>query len=263
MTDILSRLFKRIKNKSTPVIEDPIKEKFTSEKFKELEKIIGEPIIDKTHFLQALIHRSFLEQNDDFDVSNERLEFLGDAILNLIVADYLFKRFPYEEEGFLTKVRAKIVNRNTLGEVGEKLTLGSFILVGRNLSESIVNNSKSIVSDAVEALIGAIYLDSGMEACTRFVNKSLVEPIVKDGVYLVDENYKSQLLEYAQGRKLKVPTYRVVQEEGPQHERIFTVEVLIGSKTLGIGKGKNKKNSEQNAAESALKKIRSLNINSD
>ncbi len=263
MTDIFSKLFKRVKFKNPSDVADGIKEKFTPEKFRELENIIGEPIIDKTHFLQALVHRSFLEQNNDFEASNERLEFLGDAILNLIVADYLFHKFPYEEEGFLTKVRAKIVNRNTLGEVGEKLNLSSFILVGRNLSKSVVSNSKSIVSDAVEALIGAIYLDSGMKACTRFVNKFLVEPIVKEGGYLVDENYKSQLLEYAQGRKLKVPTYRVVKEEGPQHDRIFTVEVLVGSKMLGIGKGKNKKNSEQNAAKSALKEIRSLNINSD
>ncbi|MEE9449517.1 MAG: ribonuclease III [Ignavibacteriaceae bacterium] len=263
MTDIFSKLFKRVKYKNPSVVADCIKEKFTPEKFRELENIIGEPIIDKTHFLQALVHRSFLEQNNDFEASNERLEFLGDAILNLIVADYLFHKFPYEEEGFLTKVRAKIVNRNTLGEVGEKLNLSSFILVGRNLSKSVVSSSKSIVSDAVEALIGAIYLDSGMKACTRFVNKFLVEPIVKEGGYLVDENYKSQLLEYAQGRKLKVPTYRVVKEEGPQHDRIFTVEVLVGSKMLGIGKGKNKKNSEQNAAKSALKEIRSLNINSD
>jgi len=263
LVDIFSKLFKRIKHKNVSVVADHIKEKFTPEKFRELEKIIGEPIIDKIHFLQALVHRSFLEQNNDFEASNERLEFLGDAILNLIVADYLFNKFPYEEEGFLTKVRAKIVNRNTLGDVGEKLKLSSFILVGRNLSKSVVNNSKSIVSDAVEALIGAIYLDSGMKACTRFVSKFLVEPIVKDGEYLVDENYKSQLLEYAQGHKLKVPTYSVVKEEGPQHDRIFTVEVLIGGKTLGIGKGKNKKDSEQNAAKSALKEIRSLNINSE
>lgn len=263
MVDIFSKLFKRIKHKNAPVIADHIKEKFTPEKFRELENIIGEPIIDKTYFLQALVHRSFLEQNDDFEASNERLEFLGDAILNLIVADYLFNKFPYEEEGFLTKVRAKIVNRNTLGEAGEKLKLISFILVGRNLSKSMLSNSKSIVSDAVEALIGAIYLDSGMKACTRFVNKFLVEPIVKDGEYLVDENFKSQLLEYAQGRKLKAPTYRVVKEEGPQHDRIFTVEVLLGSKTLGVGTGKNKKDSEQSAAKSALKEIRSLNIDSN
>ena len=263
MLDFFSRLFKRNKHKNTPVIANHVKEKFTPEKFRELENIIGEPIVDETHFLQALVHRSFLEQNDDFEASNERLEFLGDAILNLIVADYLFNKFPYEEEGFLTKVRAKIVNRNTLGDVGEKLNLSGFILIGKNLSKSLLSNSKSIVSDAVEALIGAIYLDSGMEACTRFVNKFLVEPIVKDGEYLVDENYKSQLLEYAQGCKLKAPTYRVVNEEGPQHDRIFTVEVLIEDKTLGVGKGKNKKNSEQHAAKSALKEIRSLNVNPD
>ncbi len=263
MADIFSRLFKKIKLKFTPVVADPIKEKFTPEKFRELENIIGEPIIDKSHYLQALVHRSFLEQNDDFEVSNERLEFLGDAILNLIVADYLFNKFPYEEEGFLTKVRAKIVNRNTLGDVGERIKLDSFILVGRNLSKSLVNNSKSIVSDAVEALIGAIYLDRGMKACTKFVIKFLVKPIVSDGEYLIDENYKSQLLEYAQGCKLKAPTYRVLKEEGPQHDTIFTVEVLIGIKTLGVGEGKNKKVAEQNAAKIALKKIRSINVNSD
>jgi ribonuclease-3 len=263
LADIFSRLFKKIKLKFTPVVADPIKEKFTPEKLRELENIIGEPIIDKSHYLQALVHRSFLEQNDDFEVSNERLEFLGDAILNLIVADYLFNKFPYEEEGFLTKVRAKIVNRNTLGDVGERIKLDSFILVGRNLSKSLVNNSKSIVSDAVEALIGAIYLDSGMQACTKFVIKFLVEPIVNDGEYLIDENYKSQLLEYAQGCKLKAPIYRVLKEEGPQHDTIFTVEVVIGTKTLGVGEGKNKKVAEQNAAKSALKEIRSLNVNSD
>jgi len=263
LADIFSRLFKKIKLKFMPVVADPIKEKFTPEKFRELENIIGVPIIDKSHYLQALVHRSFLEQNNEFEASNERLEFLGDAILNLIVADYLFNKFPYEEEGFLTKVRAKIVNRNTLGDVGERIKLDSFILVGRNLSKSLVNSSKSIVSDAVEALIGAIYLDSGMKACTKFVIKFLVEPIVNDGEYLIDENYKSQLLEYAQGRKLKVPTYRVLKEEGPQHDTIFTVEVLLGSKTLGIGEGKNKKVAEQNAAKSALKEIRSLNVNSD
>ena len=153
MAEIFSRLFKKIKLKFTPVVADTIKEKFTPEKLRELENIIGEPIIDKSHYLQALVHRSFLEQNDDFEASNERLEFLGDAILNLIVADYLFNKFPYEEEGFLTKVRAKIVNRNTLGDVGERIKLDSFILVGRNLSKSLVTNSKSIVSDAVEALI--------------------------------------------------------------------------------------------------------------
>jgi len=225
LLDFFSRLFKKNKHKNTPVIANHVKEKFTPEKLRELENIIGEPIVDETHFLQALVHRSFLEQNDDFEASNERLEFLGD--------------------------------------VGEKLNLSGFILIGKNLSKSLLSNSKSIVSDAVEALIGAIYLDSGMEACTRFVNKFLVEPIVKDGEYLVDENYKSQLLEYAQGCKLKAPTYRVVNEEGPQHDRIFTVEVLIEDKTLGVGKGKNKKNSEQHAAKSALKEIRSLNVNPD
>lgn len=263
MADFFPRLFKKIKLKFTPVVADPIKEKFTPEKFRELENIIGEPIIDKSHYLQALVHRSFLEQNDDFEASNERLEFLGDAILNFIVADYLFNKFPDEEEGFLTKVRAKIVNRNTLGDVGERIKLDSFILVGKNLSKSLVTNSKSIVSDAVEALIGAIYLDSGMKASTKFVIKFLVEPIVNDGEYLIDENYKSQLLEYAQGCKLKVPTYLVVKEEGPQHDRIFTVEVHIGNTSLGLGKGKNKKVAEQNAAKSALQKIRSANVSSN
>ena len=184
MVYILSKLFRKLKYKSTPVIANQIRKKLTPQKFRELESIIGEVIKDETHFLQAFVHRSFLEQNSEFESSNERLEFLGDAILNLIVADYLFKKFPYEEEGFLTKVRAKIVNRNTLAEAGTKLNLNRFILVGNNLSKNMLNNSKSIVSDTVESLIGAIYLDSGMKVSARFVIKFLIEPIVNLGQYV-------------------------------------------------------------------------------
>ncbi len=113
--------------------------------------------------LKLLIHRSFLEENETFTFSNERLEFLGDSVLNLIIGEYLFNKFPNEEEGFLTKVRAKMVNRNALSLVAENLNLGELLIISSNVPKSITHNSKSILSDALEALIGAVYLDRGIE----------------------------------------------------------------------------------------------------
>ena len=224
----------------------------TPAQLRSLEKLIGNKINNQKFYVQALIHRSFLEHNEEVDLSNERLEFLGDSVLNLIIGEYLFKKYPDEEEGFLTKVRAKIVNRKTLGETGERLKLGDYLLLGSNLTRGTVYNSKSILSDTFEALIGAVYLDSGLQACELFLLKSLIKPIMKMGEHLIDENYKSQLLEYAQANKMEIPYYEVVNEEGPQHDRIFTVKVYVGKEISGTGKGKSKKSAEQNAAHEAM-----------
>ncbi|GIV45795.1 MAG: ribonuclease 3 [Ignavibacterium sp.] len=227
----------------------------TAQQFSDLEKIIGYPIKDQSHYIQALIHRSFLEELDEDDASNERLEFLGDAVLSLITAEYLFHLYPDKDEGFLTKVRAKIVNRNSLAESAEEIGLVKFLLINQNLSNTFSRGAKTVLSDAFEALVGALYLDQGLDACRIFVRKVLIDPIVEAGEHLVDENYKSQLLEYAQANKLELPNYKVIKEEGPQHERTFTVQVSVGDKIVGIGKGKNKKSAEQNAAQKAIEKI--------
>jgi ribonuclease-3 len=225
------------------------------EKFAALEKITGVSIQNQSYYIQALTHRSYLESNDDREISNERLEFLGDSVLSLIVAQFLFEEFPDENEGFLTKIRAKFVNRNSVSNAAERLGIADFIFIGDNLSRKFINNSKTVLADTMEALIGAIFLDSGIEECRKFIFKFLIEPNIQDDDYLVDENYKSQLLEYTQANKIPTPLYEVINEEGPQHERIFTVRVSVSENEAGIGKGKNKKTAEQNAARIALKKI--------
>jgi ribonuclease-3 len=251
---IFSRI-KKIFNRRVTQKNKLSKRLLTAKQFSDLEKIIGYPIKDQSHYIQALIHRSFLEELDEEDASNERLEFLGDAVLSLITAEYLFHLYPDKDEGFLTKVRAKIVNRNSLAESAEEIGLVKFLLINQNLSNTFSRGAKTVLSDAFEALVGALYLDQGLDACRIFIRKVLIDPIVEAGEHLVDENYKSQLLEYAQANKLELPNYKVIKEEGPQHERTFTVQVSVGDKIVGTGKGKNKKSAEQNAAQKAMEKI--------
>lgn len=256
----ISRLFDFFKPLKKDFISSEIKTSFPPEKFNQLEKIIGTSIDNKNIYVEALIHRSFLEENNQFSFSNERLEFLGDSVLNLIIGEYLFDKFPNEEEGFLTKVRAKLVNRSALSLTAEQLKLSELLILSNNVPKSVANSSKSMLSDALEALIGAIYIDKGIDTCKKFIQKNILEPALKSGEHLVDENYKSQLLEYAQANKLDIPVYQILSEEGPHHDKTFTTEVLIDGKVLGKGKGKSKKEAEQNAACEALKKIESSEI---
>jgi ribonuclease III len=251
----ISRLFDLFKPQKKDFTSKEIQFSFPQEKFNQLEKVIGTTIGNKKIYLEALIHRSYLEENEQFSLSNERLEFLGDSVLNLIIGEYLFNKFPQEEEGFLTKVRAKMVNRNALSLVADNLNMGELLIISSSVPKSITHNSKSMLSDALEALIGAIYLDKGLETCQKFIQKNILEPALKNGEHLVDENYKSQLLEYAQANKLNIPVYQIVSEEGPHHDKTFIAEVIIGEKVLGEGKGKSKKEAEQNAAQVALKKV--------
>jgi ribonuclease-3 len=237
--------------KKTPV-RNHTQHSLSKKKFRELERLIGARIKNHTFFTQALVHRSYLEENEDYMFSNERLEYLGDSVLNLVIGEYLFSKFPEEEEGFLTKVRAKMVNRNALNIAAENIRLADFLLLSSNVSQNVISNSKSILSDAFEALIGAVYLDSGLDACKKFITRVIADPILEEGEHLIDENYKSQLLEFSQANKLKTPVYEIIEEEGPHHARIFTVEVLIGGVKYGVGRGMSKKSAEQNAARIAL-----------
>ncbi len=249
---LLSWLLNKIKKRGAEKSTKKISKLLTPEKFSELEELVGFHIKNRSYFIQALMHRSFLEQNTEYDLSNERLEFLGDAVLNLIVAEYLYQTFPAKDEGFLTKIRAKLVNRMALADAAERIDLSKYLLVSKNLSNSFTNGSRTVLCDAVEALIGAIYLDNGLNASKDFINKVLIVPNTKEGEYLVDENYKSQLLEFAQAGKMDNPVYSVVNEEGPQHNRIFTIKVTINNIDYGVGTGRNKKSAEQKAAHAAL-----------
>jgi ribonuclease-3 len=232
-------------NNETPVI-DPIK-------LIKLKNTLGINFKNTSYYAQALTHRSYLECDECVNFSNERLEFLGDSVLSVVIATYLFENYPEEDEGFLTKIRAKFVNKKSLGKAADRINLGSYLIIGNNLQRNLVNNSVSMLADALEALIGAIYMDRGIEVCKRIIYKIIIEPNLNDEEFMVDRNYKSQLLEYTQANKIEAPVYEVIKEEGPQHERIFTVRVSIANKEMGTGTGRNKKTAEQNAAKISMK----------
>lgn len=255
MNFLFSRLLKIFSYGEESSNSQHVNKILTVNKFHELEEILKFSIKNKSYYIQALMHRSFLEELENDDKSNERLEFLGDSVLSLIVAEYLYENFPDEDEGFLTKIRAKLVNRIALSDAAEEIGLAKFILINPNLTNTFARASKTVLSDAFEALVGAVYLDHGLDVCKKFIYRVLIIPLTKDGDYLIDENYKSQLLEYAQANRFDVPNYMVIEEQGPQHDRTFTVKVTVGVDYFGIGIGKNKKTAEQNAAKSALEKI--------
>jgi ribonuclease-3 len=206
-------------------------------------------------FIKALMHRSYLQFLEEAWDSNERLEFLGDAVLNFLVAEYLFEKYPDREEGYLTKVRSRLVNRKVLAQQAKEIHLSEYLLLSSSASQSIDSGSESILADAFESVIGALYLDGGLKTARTFVHTELLANEEVFQCALLDDNYKSGLLEYAQARSIGIPRYIVVREEGPEHDRRFTVEVLLNMHTLGSGTGRNKKEAEQAAAAQALERL--------
>ena len=212
-------------------------------------------------FLQALIHRSYLQHTDERWESNERLEFLGDAILSFVVAEHLYRTYPEMEEGNLTKLRSRLVNRKILAQRSKNLHLSDFLLLSTSAAQSIDSGSESIIADAFESIVGALYLDGGFAAAKRFIYAALLENPEVFSSAMMDDNYKSALLEYVQARSLGIPRYSVTQEEGPEHDRRFTVEVTIGTQSWGVGSGRSKKEAEQSAAADALERIQQQKAN--
>jgi ribonuclease-3 len=219
---------------------------------RKLEQVIGYHIRCRDLFVQALLHRSFPHKNGANGISNERLEFLGDSILNLIVAEYLYAKHPNAPEGDLTKSRSRLVNRKALAIYARTLGLSDFIFMSPSAAESIGKGYETITADTFEALVAAIYLDGGFAAARRFVERQVLNAIRGGTIVTADDNYKSRLLEYAQSHGLGVPRYVIIKEEGPDHDRTFTVEVLLHNERHASGTGKNKKDAEQAAACTAL-----------
>jgi ribonuclease-3 len=213
-------------------------------------------------FLQALLHRSYLQFLEEEWNSNERLEFLGDAILNFVVAEHLFVTYPDMEEGELTKFRSRLVNRKILAQRAKDLHLSDYLLLSSSAAQSIDSGSESIIADAIESIIGALYLDGGLKAARKFIYITLLKNPVVFNSAITDDNYKSTLLEYAQAHSLGIPRYSVILEEGPEHDRRFTIEVLIGTQSYGRGFGRSKKEAEQAAAAQALEHIQLHSITS-
>lgn len=224
----------------------------------ELERLLGTPVGELGLYLQALRHGSlFRGEPDNHLLSNERLEFLGDAVVNFLAAERLYIEFPDRDEGFLTRVRSRIVNGAALARYADWLNLGQFIFMSDEMERAGGRSSQTLLANAFEAVVGAIYLDGGNEAARDFVNRVVLDRIDLDAVARRRDNYKSILLEYAQARGWPQPTYRVVQQEGPAHERTFTVEVLVDERTIGAGRAGSKKKAEQIAASEALDVLQS------
>lgn len=224
---------------------------------KSFEKAIKSPIYNPHIFIQALKHRSYLSiVNEERVRSYERLEFLGDLILNLITGEFLYNLYPHQDEGDLTKSKSLLVNKKILAQQAEVLGLGQFILMSEGEEKSGGRLRASILSDVLESVIGAVYIDSGYEASRRFILRHVlhnVDRILSDDLHF---NYKGELLEWSQAQDWGIPAYTVVNQEGPEHNKEFTVEVLIKQIVYGSGKGLTKKDAEQQAARQALKKIK-------
>lgn len=218
----------------------------------------GEFIIEPSNYLKALRHRSKLIDADlnDSD-SYERLEFLGDSVLDLIITEILFERFSEKDEGFMTQMRSKLVKGDALAGYSRQLGLPKVVELGERARGQGIENSTSILGDVFESLVGALYKDRGYAATRRFIEKILDNQLDIMEVAAHDDNFKSILMEYAQARKMKIPIYRVVKEDGPAHNRVFVVEVILGEQKAGEGSGKSKKIAEQEAARDAYQRLSS------
>ncbi|MDR7856365.1 ribonuclease III [Tissierella sp.] len=202
----------------------------------------------------ALTHSSYANENKmKITDNNERLEFLGDTILSLVVSQYLYKKYPNYPEGELTKIRAKVVCESSLAYAARKINLGSFLLLGKGEESTGGRERESILADASEALTGAIYMDSDFET----VNRLLIENFETDIVHAVAKgalftDYKTDLQENLQKITRSKIEYKVIREEGPDHNKIFHMEVIVDNRIVGTGSGRNKKEAEQMAAKEAL-----------
>ena len=216
-----------------------------------LEKIIGYNFKNKSLLRLALTHSSYANESGDPSNCNERLEFLGDSILSLIVSEYIFKNFKNRPEGELTKLRASLVCEKSLCSFSKKMNLGEYMLLGKG---ELINGGRersSILADAFEAILAAIYLDAGMKQAEKHVLRFVVEELnhTEDEVF---KDYKTTLQEVIQRNREEQLSYILVDESGPDHDKSFTVEVHLNSNVIGSGVGKSKKQAEQFAANQAL-----------
>ena len=226
---------------------------------KRLEKKLGVVFRDKSLLQRALTHRSYLNEHPEFPFEdNERLEFLGDAVLDFVTGEYLYHRFPEQREGSLTSLRSVLVRRNTLADFARQLDLGHHLMMGHGESETGGRNRAATLCATFEAVVGALYLDQGVESVQTLIEPLVVPQITRTLRERLDKDPKSRLQELAQGRMHQTPRYRTVSESGPDHAKEFTVEATIGGKAVGEGKGHSKQEAAQEAARAALAQIEEL-----
>ncbi|MEK7200999.1 MAG: ribonuclease III [Patescibacteria group bacterium] len=220
----------------------------------EFEKIIGTDFKNKETLKQALTHRSFLNENKKLKGGhNERLEFLGDAVLELVITHYLYDQYPDKNEGDMTSIRSALVNATTCAEVAKKLNVNDFLLLSRGEAKDIGRARQYILANALEAIIGAIYIDAGYEKAKDFILEhiALMTEQIVEGKLWADA--KSKFQEKAQDIDGATPSYKTIKEEGPDHDKKFTVGVFVGENLIAEGSGESKQDAEQSAARNALK----------
>jgi len=225
-------------------------------RYEELEKNIGITFENKALLDNAFVHKSFMNEYDNDDKEdNERLEFLGDAVLELIVTEYLYKTYPKKSEGQLTNWRSALVKGKHLAEVGNELRLGNYLYLSRGEEKSGGRKKNYILANTVEALIGALYLDKGYRITHTFVSKFIItklEKILEEGLHI---DSKSHLQELSQEKISITPEYRLVSESGPDHAKKFVMAVYFGDDKVGEGEGSSKQKAEESAARDALAEV--------
>jgi ribonuclease III len=222
-----------------------------------LERVIGYRFRDRGLLEHALTHRSRVHEDASGGVSdNESMEFLGDSVLGFVIADMLFRQFPQHNEGHKSKLKATIVSAASLARLGEKIDLGNFLILGRGEEKTGGRQKHALIADCYEALIAAIYLDGGIEAASGFIERQVADLIEEakrsGGAATFTADYKSALQEWLQSHDRGLPSYRLVDEVGPAHRRVFQVEVLVDGTPIASGEGKSKKEAAQAAAKVAL-----------
>ncbi len=227
------------------------------QKLENLEKKIKITFKSRDLLTNVFIHRSYLNEHKNFRLpSNERLEFLGDSVLSLITSVYLFKHFPYLEEGDYTEIKSAVVKTDSLAESSKALGLNEYLFISKGEEKSQGRVNKNILADSFEALIGAIFLDTSFEKAYQFVCRFLfrdkLDYLVKNKEYL---SPKSRLQEIIQGRFKAIPQYKVLKQTGPEHKRIFEVGVFFRGKKLGIGIAPSKKEAEEEAAKKSFENL--------
>jgi ribonuclease-3 len=226
----------------------------------ELEKKLGLKFRNLKLLAQALVHRSYLNESQEPGLnSNERLEFLGDAILEYIISRWLYERFPDFSEGNLTNLRSNLVQKTTLAEIATRLSIGENLLMSKGERESGGKENPSLLADSLEAIIGAIYLDLGIEAVRTFIKAnftSTLSQLIERGQF---KDFKSLLQEKIQAMVKEPPVYQTIREEGPDHNKIFTIAVYSNHKILGEGRGRSKQEAEEQAAKAGFEKLEEEN----
>lgn len=218
-------------------------------------KRLSLPIRDGRLIGRALTHRSYINEHPEALEDNERLEFLGDAVLDFVVGAWLYNHFPEMTEGEMTRLRAALVSTDRLGEFGAQIKIGQALRMGNGEEESGGRRRLAMLCNAFEAVVGAVYLEAGVEAVQDFLDPLLLKAAEQIREGKGDQDPKSLLQEWVQARGLATPMYRIVSESGPDHSKYFQVEVIVGGKAVGRGEGRSKQAASKAAADEAMKRL--------